>query len=151
MSIFYKIISSPVFTSDPAPVALSAYTEAYVTAELDKLQGNRLFTDVLHCETAKPVKEGEIPEPTPPTPKEKLESWTSKDPNIKIPPKYTKQVYRGAAGIFSLTNASQLSRIGDYLWLNAEMELCSTPKDGACLYHAVRHGIISHRSVFFRS
>ena len=130
-----------LFTSDPAPLALSAYTEAYVTAELDKLQGNRLFTDVLHCETAQPVKEGEIPEPPPPTPKEKWDTWTSKDPNIKIPPKYVKQVYRGAAGIFSLTNASQLSRIGDYLWLSAEMELCSTPKDGACLYHAVRHGI----------
>ena len=49
------------------------------------------------------------------TPKAKLDTWTSKDPNIKIPPKYTKQVYRGASSIFSLTNASQLSRIADYL------------------------------------
>ena len=126
---------------DAAPLALHAYTEAYVTAELDKLTGNRLFTDVLHCETAKPVKEGEEPQAPPVTPKEKLDNWVSKDPNIKIPPKYPKQVYRGASSIFSLTNASQLSRIGDYLWLNAEMELCSTPKDGACLYHAIRHGI----------
>ena len=112
-----------------------------MNADLDKLNGNRLYTDLLICEAAKPVEEGEEPEPPPPTKKEKLESWVSKDPNIKIPPKYSKQVYRGAASVFSLANASQLSRIGDYLWLNAEMELCSTPKDGACLYHAVRHGI----------
>ena len=59
-----------------------------------------------------------------------------------IPPEYKKQrAYRGDASRYSLKNASQLRRLQDYLWFNGSLETCLTPKDGDCLYSALKWGI----------
>ena len=59
-----------------------------------------------------------------------------------IPPEYKKQrAYRGDASKYSLKNASQLRRLQDYLWFNGSLEACLTPKDGDCLYSALKWGI----------
>ena len=59
-----------------------------------------------------------------------------------IPPEYIKQrAYRGDAARYSLKNASQLRRLQDYLWFNGSFEACLTPKDGDCLYSALKWGI----------
>ena len=59
-----------------------------------------------------------------------------------IPPEYKKQrAYRGDASRYSLKNASQLRRLQDYLWFNGSFEACPTPKDGDCLYSALKWGI----------
>ena len=59
-----------------------------------------------------------------------------------IPPEYKKQrAYRGDASRYSLKNASQLRRLQDYLWFNGSLEACLTPKDGDCLYSALKWGI----------
>ena len=56
-----------------------------------------------------------------------------------IPPEYKKQrAYRGDAQRYSLKNASQLRRLQDYLWFNGSYEACPTPKDGDCLYSALK-------------
>ena len=137
------------------------YTAAYVQAELDKLQTQSKFTKVLMLEKPKkkkPAQEEEeegaesagssrstrssVPEPPPPTPLQRSENWVSNNPDIKMPPLYARQEkYKGGAGMYSLTNASELSRVGEYLFLNGQLEISPTPKDGACLYHAVRWGV----------
>ena len=59
-----------------------------------------------------------------------------------IPPEYKKQrAYRGDASKYSLKNASELRRLQDYLWFNGSLEACLTPKDGDCLYSALKWGI----------
>ena len=59
-----------------------------------------------------------------------------------IPPEYKKQrAYRGDASRYSLKNAAQLRRLQDYLWFNGSYEACLTPKDGDCLYSALKWGI----------
>ena len=59
-----------------------------------------------------------------------------------IPPEYIKQrAYRGDAARYSLKNAAQLRRLQDYLWFNGSFEACLTPKDGDCLYSALKWGI----------
>ena len=59
-----------------------------------------------------------------------------------IPPEYIKQrAYRGDAARYSLKNAAQLRRLQDYLWFNDSFEACLTPKDGDCLYSALKWGI----------
>ena len=159
-----------------APFHLSAYTDAYVTAELDKLVTNRLYTDVLVMDDeevteeesskeggsgstqepaptpsvppkpstsksapSKPSRKRGIPkEPKPPTPLQKLGHWRSQNPDIKMPPLYSKQTYKGAAPLYSLSNASQLSRLTEYLVDNAGLNIAHTPKDGDCLYHSCR-------------
>ena len=61
---------------------------------------------------------------------------------VIIPPEYKKQrAYRGDASKYSLKNASQLRRLQDYLWFNGSLEACLTPKDGDCLYSALKWGI----------
>ena len=158
------------------PLHLSAYTEAFVTAELDKLVTNRLYTDVLLMDeeeetqaegdpgsgatgepaptpsdppkasssTSKGVpskpsrKRGIQEELKPPTPLQKLGHWRSQNPGIKMPPQYAKQTYKGAAPLYSLSNASQLSRLTEYLVDNAGLNIAHTPKDGDCLYHSCR-------------
>ena len=150
-----------VHFSEPADCALKMYTLSYVQAELDKLQTQSKFTKILQVEKPTPAAdpeptEGEeevsagrstrssvpIPVPPPPTPLQKSEKWVSNLPDIKMPPKYAGQEkYKGGADRYSLANASQLSRVGHYLWLNGELELSPTPKDGACMYHAIAWGI----------
>ena len=135
------------------------YTLSYVQAELDKLQTQSKFTKILQLEKPAPSadpepKEGEeevsaekstrssVPAPPPPTPLQRSENWVSNLPDIKMPPKYAGQEkYKGGADIYSLTNASQLSRVGHYLFLNGKLELSPIPKDGACMYHAIAWGI----------
>ena len=132
------------------------YTAAYVQAELDKLQTQSKFTKVLMLEKAKKksVQEEDegaepagstrssVPEPPPPTPLQRSENWVSNHPDIKMPPLYARQEkYKGGSGMYSLANASELSRVGEYLHLNGRLEISPTPKDGACLYHAVRWGV----------
>ena len=59
-----------------------------------------------------------------------------------IPPEYKKQrAYRGDASRYNLKNAAQLRRLQDYLWFNGSYEACPTPKDGDCLYSALKWGI----------
>ena len=59
-----------------------------------------------------------------------------------IPPEYKKQkAYRGDASRYSLKNAAQLRRLQDYLFFNGSFEACLTPKDGDCLYSALKWGI----------
>ena len=135
------------------------YTASYVHAELDKLQTQSKFTKVLMLEKTKkkPVQEEDegaesagstrstrssVPEPPPPTPVQKSENWVSNHPDIKMPPLYARQEkYKGGSGMYSLSNASELSRVGEYLHLNGKLEISPTPKDGACLYHAIRWGV----------
>ena len=158
---FFYFILSTVFGlfSEPAPCELKMYTMAYVQAELDKLQTKSKFTKILQLEKPAPpadpgpteVEEevsaerstrSSVPAPPPPTPLQKSEKWVSNLPDIKMPPKYAGQEkYKGGADIYSLANASQLSRVGHYLWLNGKLELSPTPKDGACMYHAVAWGM----------
>ena len=58
-----------------------------------------------------------------------------------MPPKYEKQrKFRGGADKYSLKNASELLRLGEYLHMNGSYEICPTPKDGDCLYSAVKWG-----------
>ena len=158
-----------------APLHLSAYTNAYVTAELDKLMTNTLYTDVLVMDdeeeqtqaegesgsgateppaptpsappepttskgaSSKPSrKRGVQKEPKPPAPLQKLGHWAGQNPNIKMPGQYARQTYKGAAPLYSLSNASQLSRISEYLYENAGLNIAHTPKDGDCLYHSCR-------------
>ena len=79
-SLFYFVCCFQC-VSVSAPLHLSAYTESYVTAELDKLVNNRLYTDLLVMEEeevtteesskeSEPAKKGgsgstQEPEPTP--------------------------------------------------------------------------------------
>ena len=160
-----------------------------MTAELDKLVNNRLYTDILLMEEeeeevteeesskeTEPAKEGGsgstqepaptpsdpadpakassskvVPaakpsrkrtrkrtEPKPATPLQKLGHWTSRNPGIKMPPLYSKQTYKGAAPLYSLSSSSQLSRLAEYLIDNAGLNIAHTPKDGSCLYHSCR-------------
>ena len=82
--------------------------------------------------------EGEVEIPTEPTPMQRTHSWVK---GKKLPPLYQKQEkYKGGAGHYSLSNASQLIRICEYLWTNGRLEICKTPLDGACLYHSMRWG-----------
>ena len=67
-----------------APLHLSAYTDAYVTAELDKLMTNRLYTDVLVMDDEEEQTQAEgdpgsgATEPPAPTPSVPPEPTTSK-------------------------------------------------------------------------
>ena len=82
--------------------------------------------------------EGEVEIPTEPTPMQRTHSWVK---GKKLPPLYQKQEkYKGGAGHYSLSNASQLIRICEYLWTNGRLEICKTPLDGACLYQSMRWG-----------
>ena len=58
-----------------------------------------------------------------------------------MPPKYEKQKkFRGGADRYSLKNASELLRLNEYLHMNGSYEICPTPKDGDCLYSAIKWG-----------
>ena len=58
-----------------------------------------------------------------------------------MPPKYEKQKkFRGGADRYSLKNASELLRLNEYLHINGNYEICPTPKDGDCLYSAIKWG-----------
>ena len=84
--------------------------------------------------------EGEVNIPTEPTPMQRTHSWVK---GKKLPPQYQRKKqerYKGGAGHYSLSNASQLIRICEYLWINGKLEICKTPLDGACLYHSMRWG-----------
>ena len=173
-SMFYLLSLLFCVFSVSAPLHLSAYTDAYVTAELDKLMTNRLYTDVLVMEDeeeqtqtegepgsgateppaptpsassepttskgapSKPSRKRGAQKEKPPTPLQKLGHWAGQNPNIKMPGQYARQTYKGAAPLYSLSNASQLSRISEYLYENAGLNIAHTPKDGDCLYHSCR-------------
>ena len=88
---------------------------------------------------SKPGRKRSAPKvPKPPTPLQKLGHWAGQNPNIKMPGQYSRQIYKGAAPLYSLSNASQLSRISEYLYENAKLNIAHTPKDGDCLYHSCR-------------
>ena len=162
------LISFPF--SEAANLCLSAYTQAFVVAELDKLTPQKKFTEVLKlgflppkekkdepmvteggemkvterpkgdepvAGTSTAASEGD-PVPPPATPMQKTHSWVK---SKKLPPMYEAQeLYKGGSSHYSLQNAAQLIRICEYLHMNGKLEICKTPLDGACLYHAMRWG-----------
>ena len=171
------LISFPF--SEASNLCLSAYTQAFVVAELDKLTPQKKFTEVLKLGFLPPkekkdepmvTEDGEMkvterpkgdepvagtstaasegdPVPPPAPLMQKTHSWVK---SKKLPPMYEAQeLYKGGSSHYSLQNAAQLIRICEYLHMNGKLEICKTPLDGACLYHAMRWGLTFPKNMSF--
>ena len=58
-----------------------------------------------------------------------------------VPAKFSQgELLRGPAKEFNLANVQVLARVTAYLYLNWRYDLMSTPKDGSCLFSAVKWG-----------
>ena len=193
MRIRLLIRAAPVFISEPADLALKAYTPAFVQSQLDLLKRQKKFTAKITLQQAEidkkkaqgedpgqgeadpskepsqdpakepskepakePAKEpSKQPDPVPPAKSAEPSGPSTRSKDSKpsrvqkkgaaagaiMPPKYERQrKFRGGADRYSLKNASELLRLTEYLHLNGNYEICPTPKDGDCLYSAIKWG-----------
>ena len=140
--------------SESAPMRIRGITPAYLQATLDSLGRNALYTKKLQLERVQP-KEGEPAAPDPQHTTRGASKSSEEDDPIKKAMGYSKHVrgklptsrfestaaMRGPAKDFSLSNTQQLARLTAYLFLNGKYDLCSTPKDGSCLFSSVKWGV----------
>ena len=138
---------------EPADLKLHCYSEGYVLAELDKLTDKKFTSLLLLAYDPTPKKkdpkakeaQGATASTSSKAAEEenpvKLAMHTPSEPVIqgKEPPKYSAtEVYSGAAKPFSLPNMRVLNRLCAYIHLNGGYQLASTPKDGSCMFSAIR-------------
>ena len=142
--------------AEAAPLQLKCYTPGYVQAAIDNLRTNDLYIKKLQL-TRQEKKTADEPGPEPSTSghdtrgaskePEEVENPVKKAMGFKdfirgkAPPAYqSAAALRGPAREFSLSNTQELTRLTAYLYLNGKYDLYSTPKDGACMFSAVRWG-----------
>ena len=141
---FYAVVES-------APLEIRGLTPGFVQAALDHLLLNALYTKKLELGRFEPAdKDKDQPaHDTRGASKEKemvnkvvQTMGYSKDIRGKMPKPFSSrtEALRGSAKDFSLANAHELTMLTAYLYLNGKYDLCSTPKDGSCLFSACKWG-----------
>ena len=137
--------------AESAPLEIRGLTPGFVQAALDHLLLNNLYTKKLELERWQP-SDRDKDQPAHETrgaSKEKevinkvVQSMGySKDIRGRMPKPFSSrtEALRGSAKDFSLANAHELTMLTAYLYLNGKYDLCSTPKDGSCLFSACKWG-----------
>lgn len=88
--------------------------------------------------TSRASTRGEDP---PANPLKALQNVPKEGKGGKRPHQYATQYpYRGASEVFCLQNAQELAKLTEYLGINGKYEMVGTPKDGNCLFNALRAG-----------
>ena len=139
------------FVVESAPLEIRGLTPGFVQAALDHLLLNNLYTKKLELGRLEPSdKDKDQPaHDTRGASKEKEVAnkvvqamGYSKDIRGKMPKPFSSrtEALRGSAKDFSLANAHELTMLTAYLYLNGKYDLCSTPKDGSCLFSACKWG-----------
>ena len=138
--------------AESAPLEIRGLTPGFVQAALDHLLLNNLYTKKLELGRWQP-------DPNKPTPSHETRGASrekeqqevdkvikamgySKDIRGKMPKPFSSrtEALRGPAKDFSLANTHELAMLTAYLYLNGKYDLCSTPKDGSCLFSACKWG-----------
>ena len=142
--------------AESAPLHIRGLTPGFVQAAIDHLNTSDFYTSKLLCGRYEPP-EGEQPGTSEPA--HETRSGEKKKPDLieqamgfssdirgKMPKPFSSkaeveaEASRGAAKDFSLSNTHQLAMLTNYLYLNGKYDLCSTPKDGSCLFSAFQVG-----------
>ena len=142
--------------TESAPLHIRGLTPGFVQAAIDHLNTSDLYTTKLLCGRYEPPDEQQ---PGSNEPAHETRSSEKKKPDlikeamgfssdirIKMPKPFSSKIVakaeasRGAAKDFSLSNTHQLAMLTTYLYLNGKYDLCSTPKDGSCLFSACKWG-----------
>ena len=155
LSIVYLLLF--LFT-ESAPLQIRGLTPGFVQAAIDHLNTSDLYTTKLLCGRYEPPPPDEQ-QPGSSEPSHQTRSSEKKKPDLikeamgfssdirgKMPKPFSSkaeaeaEASRGAAMDFSLSNTHQLAMLTNYLYLNGKYDLCSTPKDGSCLFSACKWG-----------
>ena len=147
---------SVCYFTESAPLHIRGLTPGFVQAAIDHLNTSDLYTSKLLCGRYEPP-EGEQPGTSEPA--HETRSGEKKKPDLieqaigfssdirgKMPKPFSSkaeaeaEASREAAKDFSLSNTHQLAMLTNYLYLNGRYDLCSTPKDGSCLFSACKWG-----------
>ena len=142
--------------TESAPLHIRGLTPGFVQAAIDHLNTSDLYTTKLLCGRYEPPDEQQ---PGSSKPAHETRSSEKKKPDLieeamgfssdirgKMPKPFSSKAVaeaeasRGAAKDFSLSNTYQLAILTAYLYLNGKYDLCSTPKDGSCLFSACKWG-----------
>ena len=140
---FYSVVES-------APLEIRGLTPGFVQAALDHLLLNALYKLELgrwQPDPNKPTPSHETREASREKEQQEVDKvfkamGYSKDIRGKMPKPFSSrtEALRGPAKDFSLANTRELAMLTAYLYLNGKYDLCSTPKDGSCLFSACKWG-----------
>ena len=113
---------------------------SYLQAELDKLRGNKDYTEVLECDRYEP-KEGEPSAGKKPKKDFLLDGMSKKSEKIlEKPPRNRKNLFTGgqhSVEAYGLSSMEDLSRLVEYLEINGNFHLKHVPKDGTCMWRSM--------------